>query len=540
MLDNVKCECGHANPVGTTLCESCGAPLADGTAANQKLDMRYEGAARRSQVYQKTIVDRVWNFFSSVRNAVIMIVLTLIASAIGTIFPQERYIPVPKPAEQYYPEAYGTLGFIYYKLGLHNLYSSWWFIALMLGIGISLVICSLDRVVPLYRALKKQRVKRDKKFLQIQKVSTELDASDKDVEQLAVSLEEALKKKRYHVRREQNALLGEKGRFSRWGPYINHIGLIIFLVGCLMRLIPGFYLDQYVWVREGQTVPVPETNYYVKNVQFVKEYYQDDEFPEKLDLDGVVVKEYKTKAILYENENADIPGSEPKLKQVTQHDIQVNHPLKYEGLLLYQSGEQENQLQALNLNLMDTATKQPLGSVKLDLLSPPKEVKASNDVTVQVLQYFPDFALDENKQPITKSTEPNNPAFIVNTVSPKTPNGEKQWIFLGNTLTADGKEPTITYTFTKPDLVDMTGLMVRKDNSIPVIFFGAAISMIGLVMGFYWQHRRIWFQIEGDRLLVAAHTNKNWFGVKNEVVKILEANGYHISAAQLEKEAKQS
>jgi len=59
-------------------------------------------------------------------------------------------------------------------------------------------------------------------------------------------------------------------------------------------------------------------------------------------------------------------------------------------------------------------------------------------------------------------------------------------------------------------------------------------------MGFYWQHRRIWFQVEEEKLLVAAHTNKNWFGIKNEVVKILEANGYHISAAQLEKEAKQS
>ncbi|GEN33767.1 cytochrome c biogenesis protein ResB [Aneurinibacillus danicus] len=502
--------------------------------------MRYEGAARRSQTYHKTIVDRIWNFFSSVRNAVIMIVLTLIASAIGTVFPQERYIPVPKPAEQYYPEAYGTLGLIYYRLGFHNLYSSWWFIALMLGIGISLVVCSLDRVVPLYRALKTQRVKRDKRFLQIQKVSVELNAEGKEVEQLTASLEEALKKKRYHVRREENALLGEKGRFSRWGPYINHIGLIIFLIGCLMRLIPGFYLDQYVWVREGQTVPVPETNYYVKNEQFIKEYYQDDEFPEKLDVNGVIVKEYKTKAVLYENENAEIPGSEPKLKQVAKHDIEVNHPLKYEGLLLYQAGEQENQLQALNLNLVDTATKEPLGSVKLDLLSPPKEIKVNDNVKVQVLQYFPDFALDDMKQPITKSTEPNNPAFIVNTISPKTPDGEKQWIFLGDTLTADGKDPKVTYAFAKPDLVDMSGLMVRKDASLPIIFFGAGVSMLGLVMGFYWQHRRIWFQVEEEKLLVAAHTNKNWFGIKNEVVKILEANGYHISAAQLEKEAKQS
>jgi cytochrome c biogenesis protein len=539
MLDKAKCECGHVNPVGTMLCESCGAPL-ESERQGQKLDMRYEGAARRSQTFHKTFVDRVWNFFSSVRNAVIMIVLTLVASAIGTIFPQERYIPVPKPAEVYYPEAYGTLGLIYYKLGFHNLYSSWWFIALMLGIGVSLVICSLDRVVPLYRALKKQRVKRDKRFLQMQKVSAQVEVNEQDEQQLLDTLARALTKRRYEVRREQNALLGEKGRFSRWGPYINHVGLILFLLGCLMRLIPGFYLDQYVWVREGQTVPVPETNYYVKNEQFVKEYYNENEFPEKLDLDGAVVKEYRTQAVLYENENANVPGAEPKLKEVARHDIRVNHPLKYEGLLLYQSGEQENQLQALNVKLVETKTNKPLGSIKIDLLSPPNEIIVSDQVKVQVLQYFPDFALDDKKQPITKTTEPNNPAFILNTITPQTPKGEKQWIFLGNTLTADGKPPIITYQFAKPDLVDVSGLMVRKDSSLPVIFFGAGICMIGLVMGFYWQHRRVWFQIEDGKLFVAAHTNKNWFGLKSEIVKVLEANGYSISVAQLEKEDKQS
>jgi cytochrome c biogenesis protein len=539
MIENVKCECGHANPVGTALCESCGVPLGN-EGDTQFIDMRYEGVARRSQTFQKTIVDHVWNFFSSVKNAVIMIVLTLVASAIGTIFPQERYIPVPKPASVYYEEAYGTLGLIYYRLGLHNLYSSWWFIALLLGIGISLVICSIDRVIPLYRALKKQRVKRDRKFLKIQRVSTEIDLEGKDPDDLVASLEKSLARKRYKVRREVNALLGEKARFSRWGPYVNHIGLILFLAGCLMRLIPGFYLDQFVWVREGQTVPVPETNYYVKNVQFTKEYYQDNEFPEKLDLDGVVVKKYLTQAVLYENQNAGIPGAEPKLTEVQKANIEVNHPLDHDGLLLYQSGEQENQLQALNMKLVDTKTKSQLGTVKLDLFSPPDEIKVNDKVQVQVLQYFPDFALDENKRPITKTKDPNNPAFIVNTISPETPQGEKQWIFLGHTLTADQKAPKVTYEFAKPDLVDMTGLMVRKDNSIPVIFFGAGVSMVGLIMGFYWQHRRIWFQVEGGKLYVAAHTNKNWFGVKREVAYMLEGNGYPISDAQLEKEAKPS
>lgn len=538
MLEKVKCECGHTNPTGTVLCESCGVPLTD--LDGQMVDMRYEGAARRSQISRRTIVDRVWGFFSSVRNAVIMIVLTLLAAAIGTIFPQERYIPVPKPADVFYEEAYGVLGLIYYRLGFHNLYSSWWFIALMLGIGISLVVCSLDRVIPLYRALKTQRVKRNRKFLAVQKVSTEVELGDRDPQAVIEELKKGLGKRRYGVHQEGESLLGEKGRFSRWGPYINHIGLILFLIGCLMRLIPGFYLDQFVWVREGQTVPIPETKYYVKNERFDKVYYQDNEFPEKLELKGAVVKEYKTTAILYENENAGMPGASPKLKEVEKAEIRVNHALEHDGLLLYQSGEQENELEALNMKLVDTVTKAQLGTLRLDVYNPESEIRVSDRVKVQVLEYFPDFALDENKRPITRTPNPNNPAFIVNTISPQTPNGEKQWIFLGDTLIAGNKPPIITYEFAKPDLVDMTGLMVRIDKSLPVIFFGAGVCMIGLIMGFYWQHRRIWLQIEEGRLLVAAHTNKNWFGIKNEVVKVLGAAGLSVAAAQLEKEEKKS
>lgn len=63
-MKEVKCECGHINPIGTVLCESCGNPIAAQEKNSSKLlDMRYDGSARRSQTYNKTIVDKVWNFF---------------------------------------------------------------------------------------------------------------------------------------------------------------------------------------------------------------------------------------------------------------------------------------------------------------------------------------------------------------------------------------------------------------------------------------------------------------------------------------------
>ena len=119
-VENIKCECGHTNPFGTVLCESCGKPLdeKDGQET-QSLDMRYEGAARRSQTRNRALFDKIWSFFSSVKVAVVLILLTLAVSILGTILPQEQYIPSARP-DVYYPQQYGVVGEIYYKLGLSD------------------------------------------------------------------------------------------------------------------------------------------------------------------------------------------------------------------------------------------------------------------------------------------------------------------------------------------------------------------------------------------------------------------------------------
>ncbi|WP_312108674.1 cytochrome c biogenesis protein ResB [Brevibacillus reuszeri] len=541
-MDQRKCECGHTNPVGTLLCESCGKPL-DIVISEQTAfpDMRYEGMARRSQTYTKKIIDRVWNYFSSVKIAIGIIIVILVASAVGTIFPQQQYIPVPVPTEadvaRFYTNTYGTLGTIYYQLGFHNLYSSWWFVTLLVMLGTSLVICSLDRVVPLYKALKKPRINQHKSFLKGQKLFAEGElAPGTDQAELLAGSAAALHKKGYRIFQTDRALMAEKGRFSRWGPYINHIGLILFLIGVLARSIPGFFLDEYVWVREGETVAIPNTPYYMKNLQYTTEYWSEDEMPVKLELNGgAIAKNYQTDAILYINKNAELPGAKPDLVEIKNGPIVVNHPMVHESLFLYQSGMQEMQLGALNFNLMDLKNgSKEVGKIKVDLYNPAQEQDIADGVKVRVLDYFPDFIMGKDGKPATKTNLPKNPMVAFEVLDEKNKLSEKM-VYLQGSILTQKSDPKYGIEIKMPDLIDISGINVRMDKAVPLIYFGSFIFMVGVAMGFFWQHRRIWVQFQDGTILMAAHTNKNWFGLRREVDGLVEQMKFPVTIEEKSK-----
>ena len=76
-------------------------------------------------------------------------------------------------------------------------------------------------------------------------------------------------------------------------------------------------------------------------------------------------------------------------------------------------------------------------------------------------------------------------------------------------------------------------LNIRIDRAMPYVWIGATISMIGLLMGTYWQHRRIWLRIDNGKLSLGAHTNKNWFGIRKEVADSLNQTGIDVDMKQL-------
>ncbi|MED5017671.1 cytochrome c biogenesis protein ResB [Paenibacillus chibensis] len=555
---NTKCECGHQNPVGTVLCEACGRPLEEeDRESNEVLEMRYDGMARRSQRANPNVIDHIWNFFSSVKIAVYMILLTLVGSMLGTIFPQESTFLNIDPST-YYKDTYGTWGLVYYKLGLTHTYESWWFILLLVMIGASLVICSLDRVLPLYKALSKQRILKHMQFLTRQRVTYQgsIEGTAEDwIKRAAVPI----KKKGYRVYTDGNAVLAEKYRFSRWGPYVIHIGLIIFLLAVLARGLPGLKMDQHVAFPEGEIKHIPNTSFYLKNEKFTVEFYTQEDMPEEFRNKGKVLpKLFSTQATLYRcTADCDDPTKEPQLEEVTKHNIEVNDPLDYKGLMAYQFDyDLTPVLRSVSPSLVDVKTGKDLGKFKLDIRNPQRYYTVG-DYTLELKEKYNDFGLDENGKPVTKTPNPNAPAFLFLIKGPDLPAGGVQYIYFPKEIDKerfqqDAINAKLNGGGKAPLMLDVKGmenvdfslstsyLNIRVDKVMPFIWIGASIVMLGLVLGFYWQHRRIWLRIDNGVLTLGAHTNKNWFGIRREISAILQKMNLEVDEKSLDNGGKQA
>lgn len=524
-MDKIVCKCGHVNPAGTELCESCGRPLSQHSKDQKLVDMRYEGSARRSQTYNKTIIDKIWNFFSSVKVGMWIIVAILVAAAIGTILPQVFYVPATREEDiaAYYERVYGWFGTLYYELGLSDLYSSWWFQTLVGMLGISLVIASLDRVIPLYKSLKKQKTKRHISFLKRQRVYGESEV-ELPLESLEKA-EEKLKALKYNVKREGNAILAEKGRFSRWGPYVNHLGLILFLTGVMMRAIPGFYVDETMWIREGETLYIPQTDgYFLESKQFIYETYTKEEskevFGDALDRVGSIAKNYQTDIALYKGSDDAIAGHPEDLKLVKEESIQVNKPLKFDNFSVFQMDFRLNELKSMTFHLEDKETGTNHGQFTVELSNPQSMYELNDGYKVEIVDYYANFSGFVDGEPQSETPEPKNPAFLVKMYSPEFPKGESSFVMIQNTLEPLG-ETAHKVKFESVETRDMSGLTIRKDLTLPILMLGGLIFMIGVAQGAYWNHRRIWLQyLEDGKMVVAAHTNKNWVSVKKDIDEV--------------------
>lgn len=517
-LKEIKCNhCGHVNPPGTQLCQSCGKMINEDYDKKKIKDlMRYDGSAVRSKVRSQSIFDKIWNFFTSIKVGVSIIAIIAIAAAVGTILPQEYFIPIGADPLQHYTEQYGTFGTLYYKLGFTQLYSSWWFVLLMGLLALSLIAASVDRGVPLYKSLKNQRAKKHASFFKRQRLFKEYESNEN-----AQALAETFENKKYKLKTDGDHYLLEKGRLSRWGPYINHTGLIILLAGSMLRFFPGVYIDEIIYAQEGETVSIPTTDgqYYMRNDGFTLDTYDEDAgtvFDQSLQNNmEMTISNFQTDITMFENKTADIVGSSPDLEEIESYSIRVNHPYYFDDYELYQSSYDNSQMKSMTFRLEDSEGNVLGENFTVGLDDPADSYEITEDITINMKAYSPDFLeIDENGTLISETPVPTNPAFVFEVAAGDTSELSLLQIMNSTDITQDN-EYSIKFVEAEEHMASV--LTLKKDLSMPIIATGFVIFLIGLFIGSYINHRRIWINAEGDTMKIAAHTNKNYFGLKKEM-----------------------
>ena len=450
-----------------------------------------EQSAPEPEKPSKDFLDKTWDFFASVPVGVVLLFIIAAASVGGTLIPQEgMYSDWRGPAE-FYPFRYGAFwGNLIFKTGMSRMYTSWWFMSLLFMMGASLVVCSIERFVPLWKAVQRPNLAPPESF--IKHLKSRFEYKPADGADALLPLATALKASRYKVVQQGNRLYADRGRWGRWGPYILHIGLLFILAGAMVRVIPGAYMDQFIWVRDGSIVKVPGADWFIKSEKFSLESYENG-----------MPKAYKTDAIVIETD-----GTEAK-----RHTISMNLPLQYKWIELYQSSYRQ-ELGTAKVQLNDRKSGAVIGTFDLDLHQPEPQYKVG-DYTVKVNEYFPDFGLDGGK-PVSRSSEVNNPGVVLDIVGPDG-KAYKNWYFV--MYPEMEFDPTTPVRLTTEDMAvsSTTGLKVKKDLGIPVIWLGLIIVSLAVCVTFYVPHRRYWAVAEGNRVFVGGWANRNQTSFQDEM-----------------------
>jgi len=114
----------------------------------------------------------------------------------------------------------------------------------------------------------------------------------------------------------------------------------------------------------------------------------------------------------------------------------------------------------------------------------------------------------EGGKPVSRSSQINNPGAVLEIVGPDGKTYENWYFVLYPEMEFDPTTPVKLGTVDVSERYT-TGLKVKKDLGIPVIWFGLIVVSLSVCVTFYLPHRRYWALVEGGRVYVGGWTNRN-------------------------------
>ncbi len=447
-----------------------------------------------NQVISADPLNKIWDFFTSVRLTIVLLLTLAATSIIGTLIPQNQ-----EPAA-YFQAFGGSLYRLFDLFGLFDMYHSGWFQLLILLLTINIIVCSIDRMSanrrilfvrkPSFNLARYRNLKSKQKF-----------KDDRSTDQLKEVCQAYIKRHFRHSQVETTdtgyAIYGEKGRWTRFGVYMVHLSVVLLLIGGLIGSIFGF--DGWVNIPEGESASRIQLRSQAQMIQLDFEIRCDD-FDVSF-YDTGAPKEFRSALTILEQG-----------REVLKKDIIVNDPLRYKGISLYQASY--GQLPSDKLVLSFTSAKTGMIYTR----------NAGVNQTVTLPEKLGTFVLKELRAAAKFGDHDIGEAYI-GVLTP--PNGDPQEVFLPLRFPSFDKMRKGQVVIAVVDQVQRyyTGLQVAKDPGVWVVYVGFILMIIGCYITFFMQHQQICVELASGsktEVIVAGTANKNKMAMQTKVDRIAE------------------
>ncbi|HSF27281.1 MAG TPA: cytochrome c biogenesis protein ResB [Actinomycetes bacterium] len=273
----------------------------------------------------------IWRQLTSMRTALVLLFLLAVAAVPGSLVPQESVSPIRVVD---FKRDHPTLGPIYERLGMFDVYTSPWFAAIYLLLIVSLVGCILPRSRAHLRALRATPPATPRNLARLAAYRTW--GTDATPEAVLERSRAVLRKRRFRVAPGDGSVAAEAGYLRETGNLVFHIALLLMLAAVALGSLFGW---------KG-TVLVPEGSSFANTVSefdsFTKGALVDERamVPFTLALDKLDVRYQQTgqQAGAPRGFTADVTFRPDPAMPAQRSRIQVNSPLVVDGTKVFLMG----------------------------------------------------------------------------------------------------------------------------------------------------------------------------------------------------------
>lgn len=418
---------------------------------------------------------KTFRLLADLRFSIFILLLISFCSIIGTVIEQDQSIETYKLN---YPLTNPVFGFLTWdqilQFGLDHVYKTWWFFTLIFLFGISLISCTFLQQVPSLKIARRCQFFRTTNQFYRLKISTILNNFSFNKILLRI------KKNKYSIFQQKNIIYCYKGLVGRIAPIIVHFSMILVLLGTIIGSLFGF--------KAQELVPKTET-FHIQNILNNGQLTIIPKTSARINDFWITYTKNKTISQFY----SDVSILDNQGNETNRKTISVNYPLINKGVYYYQTDW--NLIGLRFQNLENEIVEYPL-------------INILNNQSKVWLTW------------ISNSSSLNNGIVaIIDNLEGYCSVYNETGQFLGNI------ELNETVNFQQPltllEIISSTGLQIKTDPGIPVIYLGFFFLMISTLIS-YITYSQIWIIQKNQKIFIGGNTNRAVFEFELEFFKFIK------------------